>query len=75
MSKEAKIRIEIHVPGQGNQSHEFEYCELWEAPTRCRIDGPPCTYGLTEIDVPGCCPLRNGTVEIKVRRLPPEEVE
>lgn len=70
MSKIAKVRIEIDVPGQGNQSHEFEYCQLWKPMDICRIDGPPCKYGVTEIDVPKSCPLRSGTVNIKIRRLP-----
>ena len=69
MSEITKIRVEINIPGQGEEAHEFEYCPIWETNSTCKLGKLPCKYGLTMIDVPQACPLRIGTVEMKFSRL------
>ncbi len=65
------IRAEIYVPGKGDEAHENRSCRLltFQADRRCPLVGCSCDYGLTEIEVPKVCPLRLGTVVIKVSRI------
>lgn len=64
-----KIRIEIDKPGQGKESHEFEYCPLSGNDNICRIHRCECKYGLTEIVIPTPCSMKNGTITIKFKAI------
>lgn len=65
MSTRDKIRVEIDVPGQGWQAHEYQHCHLWEPPDICKIGGPSCRYGLSEIKIPSCCPMSLGVIKME----------
>ena len=69
------IRVLVHVPGEGKEAHEYEYCPLSEVragarsikekpwpdvKTWCRIKNIVCNFGLTEITPPDECPMRSG---------------
>ncbi len=71
-----RVRADIHVPGQGNESHEAEYCYLSHHSDGddCPIGGGGCRFGLTEIKVPETCPLRLSPVVIRLSRLSASEV-
>lgn len=68
MSEIKKIRVEIYKPGEGYEAHEWEYCPIMQAIKRdispqsmeCPINGVICTYGLTTIEPPESCPIKNG---------------
>ena len=57
------VRAAIHIPGQGNNAHEFEYCPIMDhhhyERNICPIGGGECKFGLTEITPPKTCPLRS----------------
>jgi len=68
MSKIKKIRVEIYKQGEGLEAHEWEYCPIIQAIKRdiypesieCPIGGGTCNYGLTTIEPPKTCPIKNG---------------
>ncbi len=62
MSEEKKIRVEMYNPGVGREAHEWEHCPIMKPEHHdiCPIGGGVCKYGLTEIEPPKSCPIRNG---------------
>jgi hypothetical protein len=62
-----KVRVDIEIPGQGKEAHEYEYCPLTERGNGgcCPIGGGTCKFGLTEISPPATCPLKAGTVKMQ----------
>ena len=68
--KQQVIRVDIDVPGEGWEAHEYEHCPLRESmAVMCSIRPLPCNYGLTEIDVPHECPLRRSAVTMRYKRI------
>ena len=66
-----RVRMEVDVPGQGFEAHEFEYCPfvgMLDYPGgHCPFgSGAECLMGLTTIEPPGGCPLRLSPIEAKV---------
>ncbi len=70
MGEMTKVRVDIYVPGQGYEAHEFQYCPIIFAKDRygseqCPIGGGICNFGLTEVEPPATCPIRIGNVRMK----------
>ena len=57
-----RVRIDIHKPGEGDESHEYEHCPIQfsaQFSTTCPLRTDlTCNFGLTEIAPPKDCPLR-----------------
>lgn len=68
--KQQVIRVDIDVPGEGWEAHEYEYCSLRDGLANiCTLRPCSCNYGLTEIDVPHECPLRMSAVTMRYKRI------
>jgi len=66
MAKGEIVRIEIDVPGEGVEAHEYEHCPLRSVhQDTCRVRTIRCRYGLTDPSPPVGCPIRRGTVVMK----------
>jgi hypothetical protein len=75
MARTDRVRVAIHLPGRGNEAHEYEYCPISErgVDSNCPLDGERCRFGLTEIVTPPTCPMRTGVVEMTFSLLRGEE--
>jgi hypothetical protein len=67
--KTDKIRVDIHISGQGKEAHEYEYCPIksvveWEG-SICPLISIQCVFGLTTSSPPDLCPLRDSGVKMK----------
>ncbi len=68
-TKPKMVRVEIDLPGQGEEAHEFGYCPMSHHGTHlpdgggwsCPIRGGACRFGLTETEPPQACPMRSGS--------------
>ena len=65
----SRVRVEVDIPGQGTEAHEFEHCPIKRDGAMCPIGGGECKFGLTENSPPQLCPMRSGkfTQEISMR--------
>ena len=69
-NKTPKVRIDIDVPGQGKEAHEYDNCPIkmrWRKPVEhlntneCPLCiAIKCEYGLSDWDIPKSCPLKHG---------------
>ena len=78
MKNRDRIRIEIDVPGVGEEAHEYEYCSIQLAVGKgqhCPWMGFECKYGLTDISPPSLCPLRRDGVDMNFRLIESIEEE
>ncbi len=70
MDKIKRIRIDIHKSGEGNESHEYEYCPIFFAfensSGECPLGVGICKYGLTAISPPARCPIGSKSFELKL---------
>jgi hypothetical protein len=53
----------------GVAGHHKTSCPFWKPFGECSlVANLPCRYGLTEIQVPGLCPLRSGIITVRLIR-------
>ena len=66
-----KIRVEINIPGEGDEAHEYEHCPIYFAVDRvhniCPLRPISCVFGLTTVSPPDLCPLRSSGVKMKFK--------
>ncbi len=71
-----KVRVEINVPGVGDEAHEYEFCPISiYGHGRCLFIEKECKFGLTEIAPPPICPMRINFLNMRfsvVGTNPPE---
>jgi hypothetical protein len=67
-SSSQRIRVAVDVPGVGVEYHEWDYCPIrlrfGDRENTCPFMPLKCHYGLTEIKVPGPCPIKLGTLRM-----------